>query len=200
YYHAGQVCVSIQRVFVDNAIKAELIDALKQQIRTLVVGDPTDEATEVGPLIRPAEVDRVEQWVNEAVSAGAECVAGGERLGERLYAPTLLVDPPHDSKVSTQEIFGPMVCIYGYDDIETAIKQANALPVSFQAAVFTQDINRAINTAQTLDAAAVMVNDHSAFRVDWMPFAGHRTSGLGVGGIAYTMDEMSQDKLLVINA
>lgn len=200
YYHAGQVCVSVQRVYVDNVIKAEFIATLAAQVTTLVVGDPTDAATEVGPLIRPAEVYRVEQWVNEAVAAGAKCVLGGERLDEHLYAPTLLVDPPLDSKVSTQEIFGPVVCVYGYDTIDAAIRQANALSPAFQAAVFTQDINCAIHTAQALDAAAVMINDHTAFRVDWMPFAGHRTSGLGVGGIAYTMDEMTQDKLLVIRA
>jgi len=198
YYHAGQVCVSVQRVFVDNVIKTEFIDALITQVGALKVGDPTDAATEVGPLIRPAEVDRVEQWVNEAVEAGADCILGGERLSQRLYAPTILVDPPNDAKVSSQEIFGPVICIYGYDDSQVAIDQANALSVAFQAAIFTQDINRAIQSAQALDAAAVMVNDHTAFRVDWMPFAGHRTSGLGIGGIPYTMDEMTQDKLLVI--
>lgn len=198
YYHAGQVCVSVQRVFVDNAIKAELITALKTQVAALKVGDPTDAATEVGPLIRPAEVDRVEQWVNEAIESGAECVMGGKRINEYLYAPTILVDPDINAKVSTQEIFGPVICVYGYDELQQAISQANALPVAFQAAVFTQDIDRAIHTAQALDAAAVMVNDHTAFRVDWMPFAGHRTSGMGIGGIPYTMEDMTQDKLFVI--
>ncbi len=198
YYHAGQVCVSVQRVFVDNAIKEELITALKKQVEVLKVGDPTDATTEVGPLIHPAEVDRVEQWVNEAIESGAKCVIGGKRISERLYAPTILVEPAMNAKVSTQEIFGPVICIYGYDDIQEAINQANALPVAFQAAVFTQDIDRAIHTAQALDAAAVMVNDHTAFRVDWMPFAGHRTSGLGIGGIPFTMEDMTQDKLFVI--
>ncbi len=198
YYHAGQVCVSVQRVFVDNTIKAEFIKALSSQVGELVVGDPTDVSTEVGPLIRPAEVDRVEQWVNEAIEAGAECVVGGVRFNDYVYAPTVLVDPPHDAKVSSQEIFGPVVCVYGYDDVKEAIGLANALPVAFQAAVFTQDINAAMAAVKTLDAAAVMVNDHTAFRVDWMPFAGRRTSGLGTGGIPYTMDDMTQDKLVVI--
>jgi len=199
YYHAGQVCVSVQRVFVDNAIKVEFIKLLSEQVKKLKVGDSTDITTEVGPLIRPAEVDRVEQWVNEAIDAGAECVAGGKRVGQHIYAPTILIEPPTDAKVSTHEIFGPVICVYGYDDIKDAIDKANALTVAFQAAVFTQDIDRAIHTAQSLDAAAIMINDHTAFRVDWMPFAGHRTSGLGVGGIPYTMEEMTQDKLLVIN-
>ena len=199
YYHAGQVCVSVQRVFVDNAIKAEFINLLSEQVKKLKLGDSTDIATEVGPLIRPAEVDRVEQWVNEAIDAGAECVAGGKRVGQHLYSPTVLIEPPVDAKVSTQEIFGPVICVYGYDDIKDAINKANSLTVAFQAAVFTQDIDLAIHTAQSLDAAAVMINDHTAFRVDWMPFAGHRTSGLGIGGIPYTMEEMTQEKLFVIN-
>ena len=198
YYHAGQVCVSVQRVFVDNAIKAEFIKALSSQVGELVVGDPTDVGTEVGPLIRPAEVDRVEQWVNEAIEAGAECVVGGVRFNDFVFAPTVLVDPPHDTKVSSQEIFGPVVCVYGYDNVQEAIDLANALPVAFQAAVFTQDINAAMAAVKKLDAAAVMVNDHTAFRVDWMPFAGRRTSGLGTGGIPYTMEDMTQDKLVVI--
>lgn len=198
YYHAGQVCVSVQRVFVDTLIKAEFIEMLTKQVGKLVVGDPTDANTEVGPLIRPGEVDRVEQWVKEAIEAGAECVLGGVRFNEHVYAPTILVDPPVDAKVSTREIFGPVVCVYGYDDMEKAIAQANALPVAFQAAVFTQDINRAMAVTKKLDAAAVMINDHTAFRVDWMPFGGRRSSGLGTGGIRYTMEDMSQDKLVVL--
>ncbi len=199
FYHAGQVCVSVQRVFVDNTIKQTFIDALKAIATNLKVGDPTDIKTEVGPLIKPGEVDRVEQWVNEAVSAGASLASGGERISKTCYQPTILLDPAADAKVSTLEVFGPVVCVYGYDDIEQAIQQANSLSVSFQAAVFTRDIQRAFQSAQRLDAAAVMVNDHTAFRVDWMPFAGHRTSGLGVGGIPYTMAEMTHEKLLVIN-
>jgi len=199
FYHAGQVCVSVQRVFVDNTIKQTFVDALKAIATELKVGDPTDINTEVGPLIKPGEVERVEQWVNEAVSAGAGLVSGGKRISETCYQPTILLDPAADAKVSTLEVFGPVVCVYGYDDIEQAINQANSLSVSFQAAVFTRDIHRAFQSAQRLDAAAVMMNDHTAFRVDWMPFAGHRTSGLGVGGIPYTMAEMTHDKLLVIN-
>jgi len=199
FYHAGQVCVSVQRVFVDNKIKLEFVEALKAIATNLKVGDPVDIETEVGPLIKPQEVDRVDLWVNEAISAGAGLVTGGKRISDTCYSPTILLDPAEDAKVSSQEVFGPVVCIYGYDHIELAIKQANSLSVSFQAAVFTRDIERAFQTAQGLDAAAVMVNDHTAFRVDWMPFAGHRTSGLGIGGISYTMDDMTHDKLLVIN-
>lgn len=198
YYHAGQVCVSVQRVYVDNRLKRALVEEMTAAVSRLVVGDPTDLATEVGPLIQPREVDRVEEWVHDAIAAGAQCPVGGQRISDRVYAPTLLVDPAHASRVSTAEIFGPVVCIYGYDDEAEAVARANALPVSFQAAVFTRDVIRAMRLTRQLDAAAVMVNDHTAFRVDWMPFAGHRTSGLGVGGIPYTMADMAVEKLIVI--
>ena len=198
YYHAGQVCVSVQRIFVDNAIKADFAEALSAQVAALKVGDPSDESTEVGPLIRTGEVDRVESWVDEALASGASCLTGGKRITDRVYAPTVLMDPARDAKVSTLEIFGPVACIYGYDDIGAAITQANALPVAFQASVFSQDISTALTAARQLDAAAVMVNDHTAFRVDWMPFAGRKTSGLGVGGIGHTMADMSQDKMFVV--
>jgi len=200
YYHSGQVCVSVQRVFVDNDIKTEFLNELSKQVGELVVGDPTDIKTVVGPLIRPSEVDRVEEWVNEAIEAGAECVIGGKRFNDHFYTPTILVDPPHDAKVSSQEIFGPVVCVYGYDDVQNAITLANALPVAFQAAVFTKNTDAAMDVVNKLDAAAVMVNDHTAFRVDWMPFAGRRMSGLGTGGIRYTMEDMTQDKLVVTKA
>jgi len=198
YYHAGQVCVSVQRIFVDNAIKMDFADALKALVSDLKVGDPCKAATEVGPLIRTGEVDRVEGWVNEAVDEGAKCLIGGKRLTDRIYAPTVLLDASADSKVSTLEIFGPVTCVYGYDDIRAAIDWANSLPVAFQASVFSQNINTALNTSRMLDAAAVMINDHTAFRVDWMPFAGRKASGLGIGGIGHTMADMSHDKMIVM--
>ena len=198
YYHAGQVCVSAQRIFVDNRIKDAFCDAFADAVSELVTGDPTNADTEVGPLILPREVDRVASWVDEAISAGARVLGGGARLNERLYAPTILVEPPVDASVSTLEIFGPVTCIYGFDDAADAVARANGLPLAFQAAVYTRDIDRALGLANRLDAGAVMVNDHPAFRVDWMPFAGRRTSGYGVGGIEHTMSDMSQEKMIVI--
>jgi acyl-CoA reductase-like NAD-dependent aldehyde dehydrogenase len=166
----------------------------------LKVGDPTDADTEVGPLIRHAEVTRVHQWVEEAVAAGAERLAGGEPISESLYPCTVILDPPADAKVSQLEIFGPVVCVYGYDDIDQAINVANSLPVAFQGAVFTRSLDTALRVYKRLDASAVMVNDHTAFRIDGMPFAGLRESGLAVGGIPYTMHDMQIDKMLVINS
>jgi acyl-CoA reductase-like NAD-dependent aldehyde dehydrogenase len=199
FYHAGQVCVSVQRVFAPRANARRIAEALAERAKSLVVGHPVAEKTEVGPLIRPAEVERVASWVDEAVAAGAELLCGGHQLENNCYAPTVLLDPPVDAKVSLQEIFGPVVCVYSYASVEAAIEQANALPMAFQAAIFGKDIDHILPVYRALDASAVMVNDHSAFRDDVMPFAGLRESGLGVGGIPYTMHDMQIDKMLVLN-
>lgn len=198
FYHAGQVCVSVQRVFAPSADSSAFAKKMAGIAEQLVVGAPEDPETEVGPLIRHAEVERVAAWVNEAVDAGAELLCGGRKISDSCYAPTVLLNPPHDTKVSQLEVFGPVVCVYGYDDVNDAIEQANSLPVAFQSAVYCDDINSATKIGERLDASAVMINDHSAFRDDVMPFAGLRESGLGVGGIPYTFEDMQIDKMLII--
>ncbi len=198
FYHAGQVCVSVQRVFVHESILAEVAEKLVNEAKKLVVGNPLDEKTQVGPLILLKELDRIEYWVNEAISEGAKLLCGGKRISTTCFEPTILLNPDKKSLISTQEIFGPVICLYGYTETKEAIAQANALPFSFQAAVFTKKIDKAFAITKQLNAAAVMVNDHTAFRVDWMPFGGRNVSGIGVGGIQYTINEMLQDKLVVI--
>lgn len=200
FYHAGQVCVSVQKVFVHEDLATKLARDMAEAAKKLKVGNPLDESTEVGPLIRTAEVDRIEKWVKEAVDAGAELLCGGKRKGDTCFEPTVLFNPPHDTKVSTQEIFGPVVCVYAYSDRQEAIKLANSLDYHFQAAVFTKDIDVALNTVHQLNATAVMVNDHTAFRVDWMPFGGRDASGEGLGGIPYSMHEMTRVKLMVLRS
>ena len=200
FYHAGQVCVSVQRIFVHESIAETLANRLATAADQLCIGDPTLEATEVGPLIRPGEVDRVETWVNEAFSLGAQVMAGGKRLSDTTYQPTVLYNPIDQCNVSQQEIFGPVVCVYPYYDMDDAIKRANALPFAFQASVFTKNIDSAMKAYSQLNASAVMVNEHTAFRVDWMPFAGLRQSGLGVGGIPHTLRDMQIEKMMVIHS
>jgi len=200
FYHAGQVCVSVQKVYVHESIMPEVAEKLKGMAKKLKVGNPLDPATEVGPLIEPSEVDRVESWVNEALSEGAKLLCGGSRISDTCYQPTILLDPPETIRVSRLEIFGPVVCLYSYPNREEAIQRANALNYCFQAAVFTKNIDIALDTAEKLNAMAVMINDHTAFRVDWMPFGGSDESGIGVGGIPYTMREMSREKLTVIKS
>lgn len=198
FYHAGQVCVSVQRVFVHASLTDELCNALVEGAKQQIVGDPLDEKTEVGPLIRPAEIERIDGWVQNAIKQGAEKLCGAETLDNNCYAPTVLLNPPSDCEVSTQEIFGPVICVYSYDDVNQALQQANSLDVSFQAAVFAQDIDAAMHIYKHVDGSAIMLNDHTAFRQDNMPFAGLRHSGLGVGGIGHTINDMQIEKMLVI--
>ena len=200
FYHAGQVCVSVQRIFAPASMASELATRLAAEAGNMLVGDPTQADTAIGPLITHAEADRIEQWVDEAVVAGAQLICGGERISDSCYAPTVLLDPPADAKVSTGEVFGPVACVYAYDDIDEAITRANSLDVSFQAAVFTTTLDTALRCYKRLNGSAVMVNDHTAFRVDWMPFAGMNVSGHGVGGIPYTMHEMQNHKMLVLRS
>jgi len=200
FYHAGQVCVSVQRVFVPDKQARKFADKLAKSAGLLKVGDPASMDTEVGPLIRAAEVDRIDEWVREAVDAGGELLCGGQRLDKQCYAPTVILDPPDNIRLSTQEVFGPVVCIYSYKNLDQAIQQANSLPTAFQAAVFGKNIDEAMLAYRNLDASAVMINDHTAFRDDVMPFAGLRESGLGTGGIPYTMEDMQIDKMMVVKS
>ena len=200
FYHAGQVCVSVQRVYVQEEICDEVATKLSEYASKLVVGDQLDPKTEVGPLINHDEVNRVEEWVNDAVAKGAKILVGGKRIGNSCFEPTVILNASDDAIVSNKEVFGPVVCIYSYKTLDEAIAKANSLEVSFQAAVFTKNLDVALKAVKRLNATAVMVNDHTAFRVDWMPFGGARVSGLGMGGIPHSMEEMSNEKMMVIKS
>ncbi|MFK7815555.1 MAG: aldehyde dehydrogenase family protein [Gammaproteobacteria bacterium] len=200
FYHAGQVCVSVQRVFAHKEVAGSFIEQLSSYAQQQKIGDPTLIETEVGPLIRPAEVERIASWVNEAIEEGAQCVTGGNAMSDSCYECTVLASPSLESKVSTAEIFGPVVCVYEYEDLDWAIQQANSLPFSFQASVFTNNLDKAMRVYKRMDASAIMLNDHTAFRIDGMPFAGLKQSGLGIGGIPYTIEDMQVNKMLVMNS
>jgi len=200
FYHAGQVCVSVQRVYVHRSIAKQVAEKLGEIGNAMTVGDPTSDKTDIGPLIRHAETDRIHEWVEQAITAGAEKISGARKISASCYTPTVLFNPPEDISVSNQEIFGPVICVYAYDDIDNAISRANSLDVAFQAAVYTSNLNTAMHAYKQLNASAVMVNDFTAFRVDWMPFAGLRHSGMGVGGIPYTFEDMQIKKMMVIKS
>ena len=200
FYHAGQVCVSVQRVYVHESHAENFAQALADKADKLVVGNQLDPNTEVGPLITTKEVDRVDEWVEQAKQSGGKVLCGGKRISDTCYAPTVILDPAEDANVSQLEIFGPVVCVYSYSDKSDAIARANGLPFAFQASVFTKLLDDALDTSNRLNATAVMVNDHTAFRVDWMPFGGRDASGIGMGGIQYSMHEMTRDKMLVIKS
>ncbi|MSP43471.1 MAG: aldehyde dehydrogenase family protein [Alphaproteobacteria bacterium] len=200
FYHAGQVCVSVQRIYAHASIAEGVARELGRLGNAMKVGDPTRPDTEVGPLISHGECDRVHDWVREAVQGGAKLISGGEKISASCYQPTVLFNPPEACRVSNSEIFGPVICVYPYTDINEAIARANSLAVSFQAAVFTRDLDTALRVYSRIDATAVMVNNHTAFRVDWMPFAGARESGHGVGGIPHTIHDMQTEKMMVIRS
>lgn len=200
FYHAGQVCVSVQRVYLHSDIAEEFIGKFVSAVGELKTGDPLDASTDVGPLIGRDEVERVDTWVQEAIAGGAELLCGGHELSATTYAPTVLLNPSLDARVSTEEVFGPVVALYTYEELDDAIARANAPDVFFQAAIFTRDLDTALSASRRLNGMAVMVNDHSAFRVDWMPFGGHGPSGLGLGGIGYTMRDMTLERMVVFRS
>src|SRR5882724_8999235 len=197
YYHAGQVCVSVQRIFVHADILSAFVEQLAARVAALHVGDPLKEDTDVGPLIHPREAARVASWIEEATARGTRMVGGG-RLSETTLKPAILLDPPAAAKVSRLEIFGPVTCVYGFTELALAIEIANDLPYAFQASVFSTDIGPALRGARRFDAATVLINDHTAFRTEWMPFAGRHQSGYRTGGIPWTMADMAQDKMFVL--
>jgi acyl-CoA reductase-like NAD-dependent aldehyde dehydrogenase len=199
FYHSGQVCVSVQRVFVVNGSARNLAEQLASEASKLIIGNAINESTECGPLIRPREVDRIEDWVNEAILNGSEVLCGAKKLSATTYAPTVLLNPNSDLKVSTSEIFGPVICVYDCKSNEEAIDRANSLEFAFQSSIFSNDLKESLYLFRNIDSSAVMINDHTAFRVDWMPFAGRRQSGFGVGGIGYTMEDMTQLKMAIIS-
>ncbi len=200
FYHAGQVCVSVQRVFVEKSIARQVAEKIAELGNKMTVGDPTSADTDIGPIIRHTETDRINEWVEEAINAGAEKISGSGKISDSCYSPTVLFNPPENTSVTCKEIFGPVICVYEYEDIDHAIKRANVLDVSFQAAVYTTNLNTAMHAYKQLNASAVMVNDFTAFRVDWMPFAGLRHSGMGVGGIPHTFKDMQIEKMIVIKS
>ena len=199
FYHSGQVCVSVQRVFMLGERKAEIASKLGEYANCLSVGNAIHEKTECGPLIRNREVDRVENWVSEARNGGGQVIAGGRKISKSCYAPTVLLNPPEEAEVSKNEIFGPVINLYESESLSEAISRCNCLPFAFQASIFSNDYSNIIKFFNNVDASAVMINDHTAFRVDWMPFAGRGQSGYGIGGIPYTMEDMTKIKMAVFS-
>ena len=200
YYHAGQVCISVQRVYADEAIAEELAAALVETAGHMPVGAQLEKGTAIGPMISSAEVERVHSWVGEACAGGGKLMCGGEAVSKTCYPATLVWSPPQDCRLSREEVFGPVIALWPYKNVDEAIASANALDYKFQAAVFSPQLDFAMHCYRRLNAAAVMINDHTAWRVDWMPFAGLGHSGYGVGGIPYTFEDMQTRKLAVLQS
>ncbi len=196
---AGQSCISVQRVFVHDAIFDRFAARLVQRIEAMKVGDPLDPANDLGPMIEESEAERIDAWVKEAVAAGARVLTGGKRLGGALFAPTVLTDVPTDAKVCAQEVFAPLVGLFRFSDFEEALREVNRSTYGLQAGVFTADLERTLHAWDVLEAGGIIVNDVPTWRIDHMPYGGVKDSGAGREGPRYTIEEMTEPKLLVIN-
>ena len=202
--NAGQVCISLQRVLAERSVHAELRDRLADAFASLNVGDPLEEETDVGPLIRPTEVDRVTDWLAEAESAGASRVCGGERDGS-IVAPCLLDGVEPGMKAYDEELFGPACGLRAFDTEDEAVRMANETRYGLAAGVYTADLSRAVRLARSVDAGVVNVGPGSAgggpqYRADLMPYGGLGASGLGKEGPAYAVREMTEEKCVVVHA
>ena len=200
FYHAGQVCVSIQKVIIHKDLVDQFTSMLRDSVKKVKIGDPRDINTDVGPLIRPSEVTRVDKVVKKAIKDGAELICGGAIKSKTTYECTVLKDPKETSEISKCEIFGPVLSIYSYSLIDDAISMANHKEYSFQSSIYTKNIDVAMLCFERLEAKSVFVNEQTAFRVDWMPFGGIKNSGEGVGGIEYSFSDLLYDKLMIIDS
>jgi acyl-CoA reductase-like NAD-dependent aldehyde dehydrogenase len=199
FSHAGQSCISTQRILVHASIAAEFTAALVAHVGTLVVGDPMDETTDVSALISRSERDRVAEWVAEAAAQGAVIEAGGAVGDDGVLRPTVISGATPDMKVCAQEVFGPVVAIQAYDDLDDALKIANDSAYGLQAAIFTRDIAKALRAVHTLDFGGVLVNEVPTWRADQQPYGGLRDSGNTREGPAFTIKEMTEIRMVVIS-
>jgi acyl-CoA reductase-like NAD-dependent aldehyde dehydrogenase len=200
FYHAGQVCVSLQRLFIPEAMEELLLQDLIPRVQALKVGDPISKDTDVGPMITYLAVERVNTWINEAKNSGAKIAVGGDRLSRTCLSPTIIVNPDTNLNVSKEEIFGPVLNIYTYKTLDEAFEKANSLEFAFQSSFYSNNIENCMRASTELEAATVLLNDHCSFRADWMPFGGYKNSGFGMGGIHEFIDYHYREKLLILKS
>ncbi len=199
FSHAGQSCISIQRILLHEEIADAFTERLIANTEALRVGDPLDPDTDVGPLITADDRDRVKHWVEEAVAAGATLLAGGELVDEgRCLAPTLLGAPPRDAKVWCEEIFGPVATIDRFSDFGEALRMANDSKFGLQAGVFTRDVSRGLEAANTLEFGGVLINEVPTFRADQMPYGGVKDSGNTREGPAFAVQELTEERFVTL--
>lgn len=170
---------------------------LLKATENLITGDPNHDLTDVGPIISEGELQRVLDWLDEAKSMGANILIGGNRLNNCIE-PTIVENANYGMKIMNSEVFGPVVNINPYNDLKDVIRKCNSTPFSFQNAIYSQDIDKAMHFALEIDSKAVVINDSTAFRVDWMPFGGAKDSGFRVGGIKYSIEDVTEEKLIII--
>jgi glyceraldehyde-3-phosphate dehydrogenase (NADP+) len=196
--YAGQTCISVQRIYVHESVAEPFLTRVLDGVRNLIVGDPREETTDVGPMISVTAAERAERWIREAVEAGAKVLVGGERSGAFLM-PTVLTDVTPEMKVSCEEVFAPVVVVSRYADFEEAIRQVNASRYGLQAGVFTRDVKRIFRAYEAIDVGGLIINDVPTYRADHMPYGGVKESGFGREGVRYAIEEMTEPRVLVMN-
>lgn len=199
FWAAGQNCIGTQRIIVHRSVYDRFVEEFVAQTRQLVVGDPTSETTDVGPMITHAAAVDAKKKVVNAVREGARILTGGELLGSALR-PTVLANVPESCEVWSEEVFAPIVTVESFDEPDDAIARANAVEYSLHAGIFTNDLSRALATASAIDAGGVIINDSSDFRFDAMPFGGSKYGSMGREGVHFAYEEMTQPKVVCINA
>ena len=198
YANAGQVCISAQRILTDRSVYGDLIDALKPKVESLTTGDPLDEATKVGPMVRESDAARVAEWIQEAAGQGARLLGGGEREGA-LLTPSILADVTPEMKVSCDEVFGPTVGLTPVGSVDQAIELANQTNYGLSAAIFTENLDNAMRFAREVDSGNLHINWGSQWRADLMPYGGLKDSGFGKEGPKYAVQEMTETKMVVLH-
>jgi acyl-CoA reductase-like NAD-dependent aldehyde dehydrogenase len=198
FAYAGQTCISVQRILVENSVYGKFTELLLAGVKKLKTGDPLEESTDLGPLIRESDAVRAADWVQEAVRGGSRLLCGGSRQGS-ILAPTVLAGTKPEMRVNCQEIFAPVVTVEPYNDFNSALRQVNNSPYGLQAGIFTRDAKLIFQAYEELETGAVVAGDVPSFRIDHMPYGGIKDSGLGREGLRYAIEEMTEPKLLVMN-
>lgn len=198
FAYAGQICISIQRLFLHEKIYDRFMADFVAKTKALKLGNPLDETTDVGPMINEGAARQTEEWVNEALSKGARIVCGGKRMGS-MFEPTILEKVEPQCRISWLEAFAPIVVVYSYKDFEKALAEVNNSIYGLQAGIFTNDLKKAWLAFETLDVGGVIINDIPTYRIDHMPYGGVKESGTGREGLRYAIEEMTELKLLALN-
>ncbi len=197
FAYSGQVCISVQRIYVNRKLSDNFISLFTKKTEKLKIGDPFDPDTDIGPMITSSEAKRAVEWIEEAKSQGAKVVTGG-RCEEKIIFPTILTDVSKEMKVIKDEVFAPVVSIIPYDDFDEAIKLADETKYGLQTGVYTKDINKILKAVDEINVGGLILNDFPTFRVDHMPYGGVKKSGMGREGLKYAIEEMTEIKLVII--
>jgi glyceraldehyde-3-phosphate dehydrogenase (NADP+) len=198
FWAVGQNCIGVQRMFIHEQIFDEYVSKFVERTRKMKVGNQLDESTDMGAMINEREAKRVEEWVNDAVKHGGKILTGGKRKGN-FFDPTVMINVPETARLAVEEVFGPVVLLYKYHDLDDAIKRSNSVNYGLHAAIFTQDISKAFKAVYELDFGSVIVNDSTDYRLDQMPFGGVKNSGLGREGIKFSLLEQTEPKVVCFN-